>query len=321
MTETELKQMMYTSIHQGDSNKVESLIKEHPDIIKLTTPLGTWLHIAASIGNIPVVEFLLLSGLDINTNGGILGGSAINDAASNGQLEMVKFLLSRGAILDTSDPCRNPLFSAINTGHAGVAQFLIKNGIDTTVKYNGEFMKNVDALAYAKERNMVAVMNLLVGSEEVSRDSVRIIEEELSNTDVRMINQAVEAAKGILCVENKQGISHQEQINVFIKEKFTGRKKSKYSDREAIALGAFWGQDIANKLDWEWVKVNNNGQNSLCISDKHRKYAIAPLLLFTEIYRKGYSHIELSPFALYNCIASGNLPPANQGSFCNITSL
>ena len=77
---------------------------------------------------------------------------------------MVKYLLSCGAEMDVSEPERNPLFGAIYGGHADIAKLLIESGIDTRVKYTGESMKNMDALAFAHERGQKDIAALLSDS-------------------------------------------------------------------------------------------------------------------------------------------------------------
>lgn len=127
----------------------------------METPFGAWLHVAASVGSVEMVKELLDLGVDINARGGTLGGNALNYAASNGHMEVVKYLLSCGAEMDVSEPERNPLFSAIYGGHIEIVNLLIENGIDIHVKYTGESMKNMDALAFAQERGQAEIAALL----------------------------------------------------------------------------------------------------------------------------------------------------------------
>ncbi|WP_218276388.1 ankyrin repeat domain-containing protein, partial [Pseudomonas sp. FW305-BF6] len=70
-------------------------------------------------------------------------------------------LLSIGVEMDVSDPIRNPLFGAISNGQVEVAKRLIENGINIKVKYSGESMKEMDALAFAKEQGQREIVELL----------------------------------------------------------------------------------------------------------------------------------------------------------------
>jgi uncharacterized protein len=124
-------------------------------------PFGAWLHIAAKAGHVELVQRLLSLGIDINTKGGTFGGSAINLAAGYRQPAVVKLLLYAGAELDVTESARNPLFSAIQGGHLDIVKLLIERGIDHRISYTGEFMKDMDALAFARERGQLSIVEYL----------------------------------------------------------------------------------------------------------------------------------------------------------------
>lgn len=64
-------------------------------------------------------------------------------------------------MIDTSEPERNPLFSAIYGGHLDIIKCLVKNGIYITIKYTGETMKNMGAYEFAIERGQVEIAEYL----------------------------------------------------------------------------------------------------------------------------------------------------------------
>lgn len=152
---------LYDSISAGDIHRVKTLLREYPDLVHGITPFGTMLHVAAGAGQLVVVKELLALGADINACGGTLGGNSLNYAVSNRQVEIVRYLLSEGANKDLSDPEKNPLFSAIYCGNLEIAKLLLESGIDISVKYSGESMNEMDALAFAKERGQTAIVDLL----------------------------------------------------------------------------------------------------------------------------------------------------------------
>ena len=82
------------------------LVSADENILKMITPFGTWLHVAATKGKLDIVKLLLSLGIDINRRGGTFDGSAINEAAGEGHYDVVEFLLSCGAELDTTEPER-----------------------------------------------------------------------------------------------------------------------------------------------------------------------------------------------------------------------
>jgi ankyrin repeat protein len=118
----------------------------------MVTPFGTWLHVAADFGNLTLAQRLVSLGADVNQRSGTFGGAAVNLAAAKGHIEVVRYLLSEGAELDVGEPERNPLFSAIYGGHIEIVRLLVEAGIDWRVKYTGEYMKGMGALAFARER-------------------------------------------------------------------------------------------------------------------------------------------------------------------------
>ncbi len=155
-----------SAIKLGNTERVIELIGNDIERLHMMTAFGTWLHVASSKGRLEIVKQLIALGADVNQNGGVYGGGAINEAASKGHIDIVTYLLSCGAKMDVTEPERNPLFGAISNGHVDIAELLIKSGIDTKVKYSGEFMTNIDALAFAREQGQTDVVTLLENMNE-----------------------------------------------------------------------------------------------------------------------------------------------------------
>lgn len=161
MTNINIAKELRSSIKQGEVAKVTQIIEHDYELLNFMTPFGTWLHVASSEGKLEIVKKLVELGSDINRRGGAYDGGALNEAASKGHLEVVKYLLSCKADMDVSEPERNPLFGAISNGHADIARLLIQSGIDTTVKYSGSSMNNVDAITFAREQGQNEIVNFL----------------------------------------------------------------------------------------------------------------------------------------------------------------
>ena len=136
-------------------------IEAKPDRLNAVTAFGTWLHLAIQRGQPEIARYLIDAGLDVNKNSGTLDSNSLSCAASAGDLEILKYVHARGAIFDTSEPTRNPLFGAIYGGHKHVVKYLLDNGIDHAVKYTGENMTNMDAIAFAMERGQTEIAEMI----------------------------------------------------------------------------------------------------------------------------------------------------------------
>ena len=152
---------VYDLIKNGDIEQVKELIINDKSLLNFVTPFGTWLHVAARAGKMDMIKFLVEYGVDININEGVPKSAPVAHAASEGKLSIVEYLFNNGAILDVSDPNRNPLFSAIYGGHIDIVKYLVENGIDITVKYKGDTMKDMDAYAFAIERGQTEIAEYL----------------------------------------------------------------------------------------------------------------------------------------------------------------
>ena len=154
------------AIKKCNTEKVVELIGTNAETLNMITPFGTWLHVAASRGELDIVKKLLELGSNINMLEGVNGGGALNEAASSGHIDIVRYLLSCGANLDldVSKPERNPLFGAISNGHVDLTKLLIESGIDTEVKYSGESKKDMDALTFAMGQGQEEIVELLENS-------------------------------------------------------------------------------------------------------------------------------------------------------------
>ncbi|SFK11722.1 MULTISPECIES: suppressor of fused domain protein [unclassified Bacillus (in: firmicutes)] len=174
MDKIQISKEIRSAIKSGNLEKVVELIDSNVEVLNMITPFGTWLHVAASRGELDIVKKLIELGVNINTLGGSYGGGALNVAASKGHINVVRYLLSCGADLDISDPIRNPLFGAISNGYPDIAKLLIESGIDVNVKYTGESMKAMDALAFAKEQGQGEIVKLLENQKGCSTTSTEI---------------------------------------------------------------------------------------------------------------------------------------------------
>jgi uncharacterized protein len=149
------------AIKSGDLPTLEKLLRLEPQRINELTIFGSLLHVAAGKGNIPAIERLLEMGADINMRGGAFEAGPIMYAVSNGHLAAAEYLLAHGARMETDEPFRNPLFSAVYHNNLAMVQMLIREGIDFRIRYTGENMKNVDAETQARNLGRDAIAQYL----------------------------------------------------------------------------------------------------------------------------------------------------------------
>lgn len=152
---------MYHAAREGRDDEFKTLLTEAPEALDVMTPFGSWLHVAAISGTLSLVKYLVSRGIDPSIRGGTFRGGAINLAASNGRLDVVSYLISCGAELDVSEPERNPLFAAVYGGHLAIARLLLDSGIDASVRYTGDSMTDMDAIAFARERGQFQIAAML----------------------------------------------------------------------------------------------------------------------------------------------------------------
>jgi ankyrin repeat protein len=157
----ETKKELRAAVLTGDIHRVRSLIGDSKERLQQNTAFGTWLHVAADAGHLEVVKCLISLGADINAKGGTFGAAAIGHAASAGHTNVVVALIDAGANFDLDEPERNPLFGAIYGGHLDIVKLLVERGIDFRKSYTGESMKDMDALAFARERGQKEIANYL----------------------------------------------------------------------------------------------------------------------------------------------------------------
>ncbi|WP_242246107.1 ankyrin repeat domain-containing protein [Bacillus cereus group sp. BfR-BA-01523] len=161
MDKKSVNKAIRNAIKNGDINEVQRLIGDDKELLNTMTSFGTWLHVATKRGQLDMVEYLINKGIDINARGGTFDASALNLAAGAGYLNIVKYLIEANAELDVSLAKRNPVFGAIYGGHKEVVEFLVEKGLDISIRYTGESIKNMNAYEYAREFGQTEIAEYL----------------------------------------------------------------------------------------------------------------------------------------------------------------
>ena len=150
------------ALRSGNVDRAFELLDLHPEMMVDDLPLGgTWLHNAVIYGNRKSVE-AMLQRFSVNAQEARNKRRPINEAASKSNPELVRLLLDHGAILDTDESIRNPLFGAIaaqaqlrkdhipEENHIAIVRMLLDAGIDASVRYNTDTMIDLDAMGFAE---------------------------------------------------------------------------------------------------------------------------------------------------------------------------
>ena len=161
MEDLKFSKEMRIALRDEDIDRISNLLSSHLARVNMVTPFGTWLHVASRIGNLDVVKKLVQLGGDVNISAGTFETGPLNTAVSAGHLNVVQYFLSIGAEMDLSEPYRNPLFGAIYNGRLDIVKTLLHHGIDITVRYTGEKMKDMNALGYAQSLERLEIADFL----------------------------------------------------------------------------------------------------------------------------------------------------------------
>ncbi len=166
--DNEIKKEMLRAVKNGDLDAIDNLINSNEELLNISLPIGSWLHIAAACGNYHAVEFLIKRGIDVNIYGSAVNCNALRIAAFGGHLDIVKLLHKNGSLIDVSEPNKNPLFAAISCGHTHIVKYLVETGMDIAVHYQIGRLKKVDAYEYARQYGQTEIANYLKGKSEQS---------------------------------------------------------------------------------------------------------------------------------------------------------
>lgn len=143
---------------KAKDKSVLDMLQTNNSMINLVTKEGSLLNVAIKAKDIYIVKELLNAGIDVNKFSGI----ELCTAISEGEIEIAELLLSKNITLNLSSPKLNPLFLAIRKGNVKLVRMLKSYGIDVKISYTNEFMRNMDAITFAKQCGQNEIADLLV---------------------------------------------------------------------------------------------------------------------------------------------------------------
>lgn len=166
MTMEHTPKEVFEAIKLGDIGLIKDMLANNEALLHLVTPLGTWLHIATANGQNEIAKRLVEFGIGVNVQGGPSNATPLKTAAYRGNTALLNYFLEHKAVMDTSEPERNPLFAAIHAGHINIAERLLAAGIDTKVSYTGATMRDMDAIAFAHEWGRTEIAEIITAHNE-----------------------------------------------------------------------------------------------------------------------------------------------------------
>ncbi len=169
MSMSKKRSQVKQAIQVDDCDEIQWLFDEYPRLLKYR-PIagGSWLHYAASWRALEVAKYLIEIDFDINDPATMEGDKPISWAIHENRIEMVKFLLENGAIMDTSESVRNPLFASVTGESLESAKLLLKHGIDASITYGKNGMNaTAFALLYGQQKIANEIVNHLAKGDEV----------------------------------------------------------------------------------------------------------------------------------------------------------
>lgn len=116
---------VFDAVSKGDLSLLESLLK-NCDVNAVNSSGETLLHVAASNGHVPVIEYLISKGAKVDAKDG-KRRTPLHRAAEKGHEEAVKVLLRAGANIYSQDAdSLTPLHLAVQNNHQNVVRLLLQ---------------------------------------------------------------------------------------------------------------------------------------------------------------------------------------------------
>lgn len=151
---------IHEAVKAKDKSGIDKAIAAGADLEETDFMIGPALHIAVSLGDLEIADFLIKRGAEINSAGEIQGNRPIHISSEFGDLEMIQLLISAGSDIDALDTDgRTALFRASAAGQALAVKLLLDNGAKVDSR---ESRLQQTPLHRAADNGNVDVVKLLV---------------------------------------------------------------------------------------------------------------------------------------------------------------
>jgi ankyrin repeat protein len=170
-----------SNIHQlvskGDVNEIKQqlLILNSINLNEVVSGM-TPIMLAASQGNVEIIDLLFTQGADPNTRGS-MQRTALQYATEKNHIKAVKRLLAYGADIDAYDNGRlTPLVMAASRGHSELALLFIEKGADVNIQHSQGWTALIDAVAHGDTKLVNALLEAGADKELVAENGKRAID-------------------------------------------------------------------------------------------------------------------------------------------------
>ena len=166
-----MSEQLFAAVAAGDVPQVKALLQGGTDGNARDASGATPLMIAASSGNLAVLDALLAAKVDVNVTGEH-GWSALMKAVYNAELdrgfpEVVQALIDAGVNIEAPIAFGvRPLMLAAGYGEAAVVDVLLQAGADFRARNDG----GRTAMNMVQDKHYVDVINLLHEAEQMAGD-------------------------------------------------------------------------------------------------------------------------------------------------------
>ncbi len=151
---------IYEASSLGDTEEVKKLVKRNPETVKSYSAEGfTALHLAAYLGQVDAVKYLLENRADVNAVAqNPTGYTALTGAVSTGRKEVAELLLGSGANVNHQyEEEFTALMEACANGDVEITKLLLTHGANVSAKTK----ENKTALTYALDKGHQDIAALL----------------------------------------------------------------------------------------------------------------------------------------------------------------
>jgi hypothetical protein len=101
------------------------------------------------------------------------------------------------------------------------------------------------------------------------------------------------------------------------RKKLFGRKPAMPDTTDvALGLGGVWGNQIVKKFGWEWICINQEGQDLYCVASPDRAWVIYPTYFIKACLDN--SNADCTAMLSFNMMAAGSLPEAPANGYENL---